>query len=246
MQPLYLIRPNVEYHVPGKGIIRVLGLADLGLKQDTYDECYQVRTAIHLYPAWRPDKSCLSHGGRCCGPLRLSPVLVRPLLNMTQLLHQQQHPPVYHTYLEQMQLHSMRTDTAPATSAPALHTSHTLHTFSHTVSTSTPTASVPTQEDHDNYIDICLAGSRDAVAQITGVEMPAGNRTADPYGRYRPMYNPGGPGNDPTPGVKYTHPSAWQLQAVAVALREPGTVTLRPARGGNSTTNGTGTDDGRK
>lgn len=127
-----------------------------------------------------------------------------------------------------------------------MHNLQTFHILSHTVATSTRTAFVPTQEDHDNYIDICLAGSRDAVAQITGVEMPTGKRTVGPYGRYRPMYNQGGPGNNPTPSVKYTHPSAWQLQAVTVALREPGTVTLRPAGGGNSTSNGTGPDDGRK
>lgn len=57
VHPLYLMRPNVEYHVPGKGIIRVLGLADLGLK---CDKCYQVRTATNFSLAWRLDKSCLS------------------------------------------------------------------------------------------------------------------------------------------------------------------------------------------
>jgi len=36
--------------------------------------------------------------------------------------------------------------------------------------------------DADNYIDICLTGSEDAARRIVALEMPAGNRTADPTG----------------------------------------------------------------
>jgi hypothetical protein len=36
--------------------------------------------------------------------------------------------------------------------------------------------------DADNYIDICLTGSEDAARRIVALEMPAGNKTADPTG----------------------------------------------------------------
>jgi hypothetical protein len=45
-------------------------------------------------------------------------------------------------------------------------------------------------EDGDNYIDIILDGSEAAARRITAVEIPS-------TGRYAPLYNPGGPGNDP-------------------------------------------------
>jgi len=73
-------------------------------------------------------------------------------------------------------------------------------------------------EDKDNYIDIVLSGSPLAARRITSVEIPAS-------GAYSPFYNPGGPGNAPTPGVKYTSPGPHQVQKVMVALDNPMTVT---------------------
>lgn len=69
-------------------------------------------------------------------------------------------------------------------------------------------------EDWDNYIDIVLDGDEAAMASITGVEIPA----SAPYGAF---FNPGGPGNSPTPGVRYTAPGAPQLQPVTIALEDP-------------------------
>lgn len=73
-------------------------------------------------------------------------------------------------------------------------------------------------EDWDNYIDIILDGDEAAIRTITAVEIPA----KPPYGAF---YNPGGPGNAPTPGVRYTAPGPPQLQPVTLALDDPMTVT---------------------
>ena len=54
-------------------------------------------------------------------------------------------------------------------------------------------------EDHDNQIDIVLSGDEAAIATIKAVRIPAS-------GGYSPFYNPGGPGNAPTPGVTYSQP----------------------------------------
>jgi hypothetical protein len=74
-------------------------------------------------------------------------------------------------------------------------------------------------EDHDNYIDIVLTGDEAAVRHITHVEIPAG-------GDHDPFFNPGGPGNDPTPGVRYTAPGPPDLEPVVIALDNPLTVTF--------------------
>lgn len=76
------------------------------------------------------------------------------------------------------------------------------------------------REDKDNYIDIVLGGERAAVRHITAVEIPAS-------GAYSPFFNPGGPGNDPTPDVHYTAPGPAQTQPVWRALGDPKTVTFR-------------------
>jgi hypothetical protein len=72
--------------------------------------------------------------------------------------------------------------------------------------------------DDDNYIDIVLDGSRAAARRITTVEIPS-------TGRYRPLYNPGGPGNDPAQDVRYSAPSPPISQHVMIALKNPLTVT---------------------
>jgi hypothetical protein len=78
-------------------------------------------------------------------------------------------------------------------------------------------------EDKDNQIDIILGGDEAAARRITDVELPAS-------GRYSPFYNPGGPGNSPTPGVRYTAPGPAQVQSVTKALGDPMTVTfIRPS-----------------
>ena len=73
-------------------------------------------------------------------------------------------------------------------------------------------------EDHDNYIDIVLDGDEAAMRHVTHVEIPA-------TGDYDPFFNPGGPGNNPTPGVRYTAPGPPDLEPVIIALDDPGTVT---------------------
>lgn len=73
-------------------------------------------------------------------------------------------------------------------------------------------------EVRNNYIDIVLDGSQAAARRITTVEIPS---TA----RYQPLYNPGGPGNEPAPGVHYSAPSPPIKQHVMIALRNPMTVT---------------------
>lgn len=74
------------------------------------------------------------------------------------------------------------------------------------------------EEDRDNYIDVILAGDEAAMRNITYLEIPAADG-------YDPFYNPGGPGNNPTPGVTYTAPGAPDLQPVMIALDDPLTVS---------------------
>jgi hypothetical protein len=73
-------------------------------------------------------------------------------------------------------------------------------------------------ELRNNYIDIVLDGSAAAARRITTVEIPS-------TGRYKPLYNPGGPGNDPAPGVHYSAPSPPIAEHVIMALNNPMTVT---------------------
>lgn len=75
-------------------------------------------------------------------------------------------------------------------------------------------------EDHDNYIDIILAGDEAAMRHITAVEIPAADG-------YAPFYNPGGPGNNPTSGVRYTAPGPADLQPVMIALDDPMVVSYK-------------------
>jgi hypothetical protein len=73
-------------------------------------------------------------------------------------------------------------------------------------------------ELRNNYIDIILDGSIAAARRITTVQIPS-------TGRYKPLYNPGGPGNDPAPGVLYSAPSPPISEPVTDALNNPMTVT---------------------
>lgn len=60
-------------------------------------------------------------------------------------------------------------------------------------------------EDHDNYYDVILSGDPAAIARLSTVRWPSS-------GSYSPVYNPGGPGNNPdAPGAApgpFTVPSS--------------------------------------
>lgn len=72
--------------------------------------------------------------------------------------------------------------------------------------------------DRDNQIDICLRGDRAAVGMITGLDVPATHG-------YKRFYNPGGPGNNPVPGITYTQPGSAHFVTVIQALNDPRTVS---------------------
>ena len=71
------------------------------------------------------------------------------------------------------------------------------------------------EEDGDNYIDIVLVGDEAAARSVTDVEIPSLE------GGYRAFYNPGGPGPEPTKGVRYTAPGPPDLEPVVIALDDP-------------------------
>jgi hypothetical protein len=73
-------------------------------------------------------------------------------------------------------------------------------------------------EDRDNYIDVILSGDEEAMRNITFLEIPA-------EGDYDPFYNPGGPGNNPTPDIRYTAPGPADLEPVIIALDDSMTVS---------------------
>lgn len=77
------------------------------------------------------------------------------------------------------------------------------------------------REDHDNQIDVILNGTPDAVRRIKLLRLPG-------TGEYDPMFNPGGPGTTPQPGVRYTAPSPPINQKVTVDLKNRLRVTYRP------------------
>ena len=64
------------------------------------------------------------------------------------------------------------------------------------------------QEDHDNYLDIILAGDAAAVARLTTVVMPTATESG-----YSEIYNPGGPGRTPTEGVILKPPEPNSVEA---------------------------------
>ncbi|WP_148615930.1 phospholipase [Nocardioides rubriscoriae] len=74
-------------------------------------------------------------------------------------------------------------------------------------------------EDADNQIDIVLSGDAEAARSVTSLEMPV-----DEPG-YAGLYNPGGPGPTPFPGVRYSAPSPALRIAVTQALDDPMQVT---------------------
>ncbi|MFT6834096.1 MAG: hypothetical protein ACJA0H_000122, partial [Francisellaceae bacterium] len=75
--------------------------------------------------------------------------------------------------------------------------------------------------DNNNYIDIVLDGDEEAMRQITDVFIPTSGTNSETGVTYQPFYNPGGPGNNPPPGVTYTQPGPEQLISVIMAIDDP-------------------------
>ena len=71
-------------------------------------------------------------------------------------------------------------------------------------------------EDSDNYIDIILEGDEAAARGLTFVEIPSAEEAG-----YLSFYNPGGPGPEPFPEVRYTAPGPPDLEPVIMALDDP-------------------------
>ncbi len=82
------------------------------------------------------------------------------------------------------------------------------------------------QDDSENQIDIVLKGSEAAMRKLITVRVPArGNG-------YRPLYNDGGPGSTPQPGVRYTAPSPRQTIRLINGLDNPLQTTFVRRAGG--------------
>ena len=75
-------------------------------------------------------------------------------------------------------------------------------------------------EDHDNQYDIILSGDAAAIARLTTIRMPSS-------GAYSPVFNPGGPGNDPSsnPAGPFTVASSDQTVNVTNHLQDGAYVT---------------------
>lgn len=71
------------------------------------------------------------------------------------------------------------------------------------------------QDDSENQIDIILKGSEAAMRKLVAVRVPARDNG------YRPLYNDGGPGATPQPGVRYTAPSPRQTIRLINGLDNP-------------------------
>ena len=70
-------------------------------------------------------------------------------------------------------------------------------------------------EDHDNQYDIILSGDRSAIERLTTIRMPSS-------GSYSAVYNPGGPGNNPSsnPVGPFTVPSSDQTINITNNIRK--------------------------
>ena len=79
--------------------------------------------------------------------------------------------------------------------------------------------------DGSNYIDIILKGDLEAMRQITFLDIPAGGVNPATGTPYLKIFSPGGPGNNPTPGIIYTQAGPPVHQAVTQALNDANTVT---------------------
>ncbi len=79
--------------------------------------------------------------------------------------------------------------------------------------------------DNNNYIDVILKGDEAAMRQITYLDIPAGGVNPATNTPYLKLYNPGGPGNNPTPGIFYSQPGPAVHMQVTQAIDDPNTVT---------------------
>jgi hypothetical protein len=79
----------------------------------------------------------------------------------------------------------------------------------------------PLRETHSPSRTAALVGDEAAARSVTFVEIPSLE------GGYRAFYNPGGPGPEPTPDVRYTAPGLPDLEPVVIALDDP----MRVSRG---------------
>lgn len=81
-------------------------------------------------------------------------------------------------------------------------------------------------EDHDNQYDVIMTGDAAAIAQLMTIRMPSS-------GAYSPVYNPGGPGNDPTinPDVPFTVGSSNQSFAIQNDIEESSFVSFAEVAG---------------
>jgi hypothetical protein len=77
--------------------------------------------------------------------------------------------------------------------------------------------------DRDNYLDIILEGDEEAMRLIKNVIIPT-----SAVAGYEDLYNPGGPGNNPTFGVTYTQPGPSWTQPVTIALEGNGMTVNYP------------------
>lgn len=74
-------------------------------------------------------------------------------------------------------------------------------------------------EDHDNYFDVILKGDAAAINLLHSVEIPTASQPG-----YSDIYNPGGPGRTPLPGMTYTKAALPQTFPIAHSLDHPRTV----------------------
>lgn len=75
-------------------------------------------------------------------------------------------------------------------------------------------------EDHDNYFDVILTGDAAAMGRLQEVEIPTSGLPG-----YQDIYNPGGPGRTPQPGVTYTKAALPQLFPIDQSLDTPRSVS---------------------
>ena len=75
-------------------------------------------------------------------------------------------------------------------------------------------------EDHDNQYDIILSGDMVAISRLSSIRMPSS-------GAYSPVYNPGGPGNNPSsnPASPFTVASSDQTVGITNQLLNGAYVT---------------------
>ncbi len=80
------------------------------------------------------------------------------------------------------------------------------------------------QCSNNNYIDVILYGDEAAMHEITELDIPSSGVNPETGLPYLALYNPGGPGNNPTPGVLYSTGTVEIKQPVTDAINNPNVV----------------------